>query len=114
MPRKKNNDPELKYRILRTLIEYGTSVTFKNVRERAGKPDTERQLVYYYLEKLVKDGHVTVEEGPDGERSYQCKEYFYREGLLRRLKEVFDTIALSMALDVYPTTDINSTVVAAL
>ena len=114
MPKRKNGDPSFKYRILRTLIEEGGPVTFKNVREKASKPDTERQLVYYYLEKLVEEGQVFVEEGPSGERIYQCREYFYREGLLRRSKEVLDTLALAMGLDVYPGTDINSTVVAAL
>lgn len=60
--------------VLNTLIEEGGLVAFKTVK---GDNDKQRELVYYHLKQLVKDGIVIKESDGDGDTLYRCDPSLY-------------------------------------
>ena len=80
MPSKTPND--LRFRIIRTMIDIGTPVAFNAVKKGAG--DKTDQLVYYHLQQLVKEGLVLFEDTPDG-RVYSLQPIFYETGVIAKI-----------------------------
>lgn len=82
----------LRMEIMRTLVEEGEPVTFRNIKTRSGAAkDADRQLVYYHLEQLVKEGLVLYERESDGAGVYRCQAFFYDKETLK-LAEAASTL----------------------
>lgn len=88
------NGVNLRIEIVKTLVEEGEPVSFKHVKSRnksLDKNDSERQLIYYHLGQLVKDGIVISEKDETGELYYRCQPVFYEPG-------IFDLVASNVKL----------------
>jgi Fe2+ or Zn2+ uptake regulation protein len=64
---------ELRLQVMRTLIEAGGPVTFAGIK----RSERERQIIYYHLEALVKDGLVVSTQKQGCKKTYECQPIFY-------------------------------------
>ncbi len=83
------NGTKTRLEIVRTLVELGEPVSFKHVKsrnKRLDKNDSERQLIYYHLGQLVKEGILLSEKDEDGETYYRCQPILYEPGIFETIE----------------------------
>ena len=91
--------------ILAAMVDKEGAVYFKDVKN--GAPvDKDRELVYYHLKRLVKEGHVLKEQDTNGNSIYRCQSCYYdknntavAEAVLRILMAQAEKTALGTVLN---------------
>ncbi len=67
----------------------GSPVSFSDIRK--GEDKATRQAVHYNVERLVSDGYLLSELGPDGERSYQLIPMLYDSPFIGHVMTLLET-----------------------